>query len=618
MKKYLISAFSLVAISSGLLFTSNSTIESKNLNNDVKDSVITIDDLANDLSTYDWAANDYTYVLQSDVDFSDFSNSPTSYNYTVNPTNTLTFLGNGHKFFNKEIYKGSLDNDHDVYDFSNTYLTQNYLFTSISNVNISNLMFDNFAFFAKDATNVNFEDIVFQNVDISHLSFPLEELHIGLFIQSLTDGNFKNLVVNNVSSNSHYIESSNSNSNNVNLAFISQIKGDFSLDSFYIDNVSYDYWKVSDNNNDVKRGINIATFSNDLTGIDNLVINDGYLNNLYFLNNTPFASFDLKQYSIFANEMISWNDNFKVGNIMIGNQIEVDKKTTDNALDLNFFSSDFGVIDSTIINPNGDENPNIILEMLPTNTINLFPNQSELIKSVEATTFLNSDFQKDILTSNMFYLQNQKLPIVPIGAPIASVNTTQINKSFLKTRNDIMVNFKGILFPHEDVLLTIKANNKVAMKKTFAYPEVTDTIQVLDLSLWKHKNYSVEITIGDLTLPTQKISDSDLAPLIILIALIILLIILILIFFLLLSIRRKIIERKNTQTEIAVLEDIINEHGIVLHKNETNAYESGENYQSVSDNDPYNQQYENEYDEFDQQYSNEYDYDQEYDDDYYV
>ncbi len=587
MKKFLFSAFSLIAISASVSVSNVQAITTNNLNNATKnESAIMLDDFMIELSTYDWEANNYIYSLQNDVDFSSFIDSPASYNFVVNPTNTLTFLGNGHKFFGKDIYKGAFNSSHDVFKFDNTYLDKNYLFTSIANVNFSNLMFDDFPFFAKDAINVNFEDIAFRNIDVSHLSMDNSQLNIGLFIQNLTNGIFKNLVIDNISSNAHYIENSKDSTKKVNLAFINKITDGFSLDSFYINDVSYDYWKVSDNNHDVSRGINIGVFSNDLTAVSDLNINDGFLNNLQFLNNTPFATFSQKQYSIFANDFTSWNSDFKMGNIMIGNEIETDKKTTENNFDLNFINTDFSSIDITQINPNGSKTPKIILEEFPLSDVDLFPSNDQLITRTKTSQFLKSDFQSEILTSKMFYLENQQLPTVPIANPVFTVKIADNNKSFLKVKKDITVDINGILFEHNDISLTLKANEKKDVwQRSFAFPEATNSITVSNISLWKHKNYSVEITIGD-SIPTiTQISTSDWAPLIILISMIILLILFVIILLILLSIRRKLIERKNTQTEIAILEDIINEYGIVLHENETNDAYEADSYEDYYEED---------------------------------
>ncbi len=190
----------------------SSMIESHSLN--TSKSIMSGQEFVDDLNSL---SSGDTYTLESDVDLSDLSMAT-----EVDPLDNITIEGNYHTISNRSL--------NDSIDLTNLG-SGVYLFKSIEDSIINNLVFDNVPFVFQSVSNSNLNNVNFINTHIDQKTInttgssvftesgavTTTATGIGLFIEYFANSSWTNSVIQNISFNDNVIE------NKVSTSFIGTI-----------------------------------------------------------------------------------------------------------------------------------------------------------------------------------------------------------------------------------------------------------------------------------------------------------------------------------------------------------------------------------------------------------
>ncbi len=345
-----------------IIFTSTIALPTLQLNNSSREitNIIstretkTANEFISEISSYDWEANDYIFELEYDIDFTGFDPLTTS-PLTLDNTSSerYVFNGNGHKFLNKEqtIPKFGDGSSYDQRHYlTNSNVSRQYLFSSVSNVDFYDLAFENFNFFIDQSTNNTFTDVAFTNLNFNNFLFNkspsagiVEENALGLWIGTMDTTEIKNLVIQDINISSGIIrvagEVAASTENNVYIAPIGTVKNSLSIDGLFINNVSYEDFSFSNNNYTYNGKILLSDLYGKGTELIDLSLKNVYVGETSYKRITAFSTLFDKNYALIGGDSNALT-NVELEDIVLDNTVTSDIVSGDQNY-INFIETSF-------------------------------------------------------------------------------------------------------------------------------------------------------------------------------------------------------------------------------------------------------------------------------------
>ena len=242
-KTWLIGLLLIIGISFGINnLVSISNINISNSEDVANEEVMSGDEFILELTTYDWANGgvngenpEYTYVLESDVDFNLYTSYGTD--LIATPENPYTIDGGGHTLRNKEIsgtQNGTLFEE-EIYN--QTILDNNYTFGIVENVTFINFVIQDIPLFIMESNNNSFINIYYGDINTPGMYFGAGlSISFGIFIKTSTDDYFNNIVIKNILISDIVFEVQSTSIDGIfNAGLISEANGDIVFDGIYVD-----------------------------------------------------------------------------------------------------------------------------------------------------------------------------------------------------------------------------------------------------------------------------------------------------------------------------------------------------------------------------------------------
>ncbi len=546
--------------------------------------IITSKEFVQQINNYDWEKNDNLYTLESDVDFSG-SEEAISLEGTIDSHKIIDF--NGHTIRNDVVTKGSkYYADYSAYGYNDALQKKDSVFSLLNYVEIENVNLENIPFFVYSSSNSTYKNISINNYKLNHLFFDLDssskEEDLGILLATSENDILENIVVKDLNINNLIFKNAkNKSSYVVNLGLIGKAKGEIVINGFWLEDVNFTYFLLSNNNNPYGAKWFFSPLIADARGTTSLDISNGYYRGITFNALSPFL-FSEKHYALVANNIGATKIN--IADIMMEKTLISDFS---DGKDTNF---GFATSSTALVNSNNISAENIYFEEEPNSNLNFIdPNGTNInlpIEKILTKKFQDITLQKKLFDDVQFmYLQNENFPIVINKSVKFILSESSVKENHLYTNSYQLTYNSKYLFDNslkgKSVVIQTKSG-KTILKETL------EDNKTLSFKISKEKTYSIAIIDEEANGEIQKIIFWHSNPLAIVITIIIIILIIGLILFLWLMFIYK--KRSDDTNYLETFNEMLSTEIQLLEENGTN---HKDNF-----NDSYVDEYDN-YDEYD-------------------